>query len=203
MLPTTYRLFSKILQQLAGQATRTRRSPQSGHVPGRHWVVFILRRMVEQATELQIPITVTHCDVAAGVDHLSHHVIIDALKVPPVFVAAWIREYRGSETFVKLDDITTSGIRRTRSVPQRDPCAADLFGAALDIPATAFCETCQTEKWELPLGEGYMVLLLFADNCRIIGRTQMRGSCLDSPARNTRQDAEKNDTCTKTAHRNC
>ena len=40
--------FSKILQQLAGQAMRTRSGPQYGHVPGRqaHDVVFILRRMV-------------------------------------------------------------------------------------------------------------------------------------------------------------
>ena len=59
----------------------------------------------------------------------------------------------------------TPGIRRTRSVPQGDPCAADLFGAALDIPATAFYQRCQTEKCELPVGEGYMELLLFADNC--------------------------------------
>ena len=55
----------------------------------------------------------------------------------------------GSETFVKLDDIMTPGIRGTRSVPQGDPCAADLFGAGLDIPAASFCERCQTEKWKL------------------------------------------------------
>ena len=74
MLPRMYRLFSKILQQLAGQAIHTRRSRQYGHVPG--------------------------------------------------------------------PDIMTPGIRRTRSVPQGDPCASDLFGAARDIPATALCERC-------------------------------------------------------------
>ena len=50
------------------------------------------------------------CDVAAAFDHVSHHLIIDAmvaLKVPPVLVAAWIGEYRGSETHVKLDDTLT------------------------------------------------------------------------------------------------
>ena len=78
---------------------RTRRSPQYWHVPGRqaHEVVFILRRMVEQATEWQIPVFVMDCDVAAAFDHVSHHMIIDAmeaLKVPVVLVAAWIREYR-------------------------------------------------------------------------------------------------------------
>ena len=72
-------------------------------------VVFILRRMVEQATEWQITIFVMDCDVAVASDHVSHHVIIEAmeaLKVPPVSVAAWIN-YRGSETFVKLDDVMT------------------------------------------------------------------------------------------------
>ena len=47
--PDEYRLYSKVLQQLAGQAIHTRYGPQYGHVPGRqaHQVVFILRRMVD------------------------------------------------------------------------------------------------------------------------------------------------------------
>ena len=63
----------------------------------------------------------------------------------------------------------TLGIRRTRSVPQGDTCAADLFGAPLDIPAGNFMETCQRMKWGLPVGGGYLGLLLFADNCWLIG----------------------------------
>ena len=121
------------------------------------------------------------CDVAAAFDHVSHHVIIgamEALKVPPVFVAAWIRECRGSETFAKLDDIMTPGIRRTRSVPRGDASAPDLFGAALDIQGTAFCERCQTEKWGLPLREGNMGLLLFADNCWIIAMSPAEIKCM-------------------------
>ena len=142
-------------------------------------MVFILRRMVEQTAEWRIPIFVMDCDVA------SHHVIIDAteaLKVRPVLVAAWIREYRGSETFVKLDDVMTPGIRRTHSVPQGDPCAADLFGAALDVRAAAFYERCQAEKWELPMGEGYMGLLLFRRQLLahrdVTSRTHTHGSCM-------------------------
>ena len=83
-----------------------------------------------------------------------------------------------SETFVKLDDIMTPGIRRTRSVPQGEPCVADLFGAALDILATAFCERCHKEKWELPMGEGYMGLLLFADDCWIIAMSPAELECM-------------------------
>ena len=53
------------------------------------------------------------CDVAAAFDHVSHHEIIKttlAVGVPPVLIAAWIREYRRfSETLVKLDDILTPG----------------------------------------------------------------------------------------------
>ena len=48
-----------------------------------------------------------NCDVAAAFDHVSHHVIEDAMNVLPVLVAAWIREDKGSETFVKLDEFMT------------------------------------------------------------------------------------------------
>ena len=73
--------------------------------------------MVEQSTEWQIPIVVMDCDVAAAFDHVSHHLIIDAmeaLKVLPVLVSAWVREYRRSDTHIRLDGILTSGTRRTR-----------------------------------------------------------------------------------------
>ena len=43
---------------------------------------------------------------------------------------------------MELDDIVTPGICRTRSVPQGDPCAADLFGAALDRLAGEFVNMC-------------------------------------------------------------
>ena len=92
----------------------------------------------------------------------------NAVVVPSVLIAAWIREYRNSATLVKLHDIVTPVIRRTRSVPQGDLCAADLFGAALDTPAAMFCEMCQHKKWRLLVGNGYLGLLLFADNCWII-----------------------------------
>ena len=62
---------------------------------------------------------------------------------------------------MKLDDIVTPGIRRTRPVPQGDPCSADLFGAALDRPAGMFVETCQENKRGLPLGGEYMGLFFF------------------------------------------
>ena len=80
MLPTIYRIYSKTLQQLAGDTLQARTGPQFGHVPGRqaHEVVWMLRRMVEQATEWQIPFFVMDCDVAAAFDHVSHHEIIKA-----------------------------------------------------------------------------------------------------------------------------
>ena len=184
MLRTMYRLYSEVLQQLPGQAIHTRYGPQYGHVPGRqaHEVVFILRGLAEQANEWRIPIFVMDCDVAVAFDHVSHHLIIDAveaLKIPPGLVAAWIREYKSSETHIKLDDKLTPGIRRTRSVPQGDPCAANLFGAALDVPATAFCKKCQqAEKWELPVDGKYMVLLLFADSCWLLAMSPAELRCM-------------------------
>ena len=92
MLPTLFRIYSKTLQQLAVGTLQLRRGPQYGHVPGRqaHEVVWILRRMIEQATDWQIPVFVMDCDVAAAFDHVSHHDIVRAtmdMGVPPVLIA--------------------------------------------------------------------------------------------------------------------
>ena len=51
--------------------------------------------MIEQANEWRIPIFVMDSDVAAAFDHVSPLDAMEALEVPPVLVAAWIREYRG------------------------------------------------------------------------------------------------------------
>ena len=169
MLPTIYRIYSKTLQQLASDALQSRRGPQSGHVPGRqaHEVVWMLKRMVEQATEWQIPVSVMDCDVAAAFDHVSHHEIIKAtmeMGVPPILIAAWIRECRNSETVVLLDDIVTTGIRRARSVLHGNQTC--LVRRWTDKQKNSW--NC-AQKWCLPVGRGYMGFLLFADNCWIIG----------------------------------
>ena len=80
MLPTIFRIYSKTLQLVAGDALQKRRGPQFGHVPGRqaHRVVWMLRRMIEQANERQITEVVMDCNVAAAFDHVSHHEIIKA-----------------------------------------------------------------------------------------------------------------------------
>ena len=139
MLPTIWRLFSKALQ----------------HVPGRqaHEVVWMLRRVVEQATEGQIQAFVMDCDVAAAFDHVSHHGIIEAtlaMGVPPVLIAARIGEYKNSETIVKLDDIWNPGIRRTRSVPQSDPChlgqPCSAFGRT--AAGSSRCRLESSKQWQ-------------------------------------------------------
>ena len=69
-------------------------------------------------------------DVTAAFDHVSHREIIKVTLVtgvPLMLIATWIREYSNSERRLRLDDIATPGIRRTRSVSQDDPCATDLF----------------------------------------------------------------------------
>ena len=139
--------FQRSCSSWAGQAMCTRRGPQCGHVPGRqaHELACNVRRMVEQVAEWQIPIFVMDCDDAAAFDHVSHHVIIDAmeaLKVPPVVVTAWIREYR------RVRNIRQAGRHHdTRNSSHtigatRRPCAADLFEPALDFPATGRSGSC-------------------------------------------------------------
>ena len=95
MLPTLFRIYSKTFQHVAGEALQKRRGPQFGRFPGRqaHEVVWMLRRMIEQANVWQILVLVMDCDVTAAFDHVSHHEIIKAtmdMVVPPVLIAAWI-----------------------------------------------------------------------------------------------------------------
>ena len=89
------KMVRKILQQLAGQAMRTRRSPQYGHVPGRQahedaWWNNLLSGRYQSlwwiAMSQQL-LTMSH--ITWIIDAM------EALKVPPMLVAAWIREYRG------------------------------------------------------------------------------------------------------------
>ena len=91
---------------------------------------------------------VMDCDVAAAFGHVSHHEIMQSDLGHGCPTASDCGEYTNSGTVVKLDDIVTPGIRRTRSVPQGDPVAADLFGAAVDTPAACFWEMCQHKKWD-------------------------------------------------------
>ena len=124
--------------------------------------------MVEQANEWRIPIFVMDTCVAVAFDHVSHHLIIDAmeaLKVPPVLVSAWIREYRRSETSFELDDVMTPGIRRTRPVPQGDPCAAEQPWMFQQQPLV---KGARQRSGSCPWVETCMGLLLFADNCWLI-----------------------------------
>ena len=135
---------SKTLQQLVGQALQSRRGPQ---VRSRPWSAGS-----RSGADVQTCSGTGHCVANSCLrdglrcallqfHHVSHHEIIKAtlaMGVPSVLNAAWIRKNRNSETLVKLDDIATPGTRRTRSVPQGDPCAQRTsFGAALD---TTSCE---------------------------------------------------------------
>ena len=101
-------------------------------------VVFILRRLFEQATEWQIPI-------------LSWTAMLQLLLIMSLAVGSstpWSCSQRGSE---KTGD-------QTRSSSWMKSClwdfvarvnAAGVFGAALDFPAAAYCEMCQSRKWVL------------------------------------------------------
>ena len=70
------------------------------------------------------------CDVAAAFDHVSHHGVSEAtlaMEVPPVLVAAWIQRVQELRDDCEARRYWDLKIRRTRSVLQGDPCAADLF----------------------------------------------------------------------------
>ena len=149
-------------------------------------MVFILRRMVEQATEWQIPTFVMDCDVAAAFDHVSHHVIIDAmeaLSVPPVLVAAWVRKY------MEVRNICQAG----RHHDSRN--SSNTFGATNGTRALL---TCLGQHWTFrqqhfgrgarrrrgscPLARATGALAFcrqLLDHRDVASRTQMHGSCTE------------------------
>ena len=56
-----------------------------------------------------------------------------------VLIHAWLREWRRMTSVFRLDAETVSAeITRTRSLPQRDPAAPDIFNLTLDALAEKF-----------------------------------------------------------------
>ena len=66
----------------------------------------------------------------------------------------------------RLDaETTSSGVTRTRSLPQGDPSAPMIFNIILDTLAEKFIRTAREKGWGLCLADGSWVdLILFADN---------------------------------------
>ena len=91
----------------------------------------------------KLPVFVMDCDVAAAFDHVSPRNHQSNVGHGCTAGADRCVDQRIEE--LRID----CGIRRTRSVPEGDLCAADLFGAALDTPAARFCDMCQHKKWGL------------------------------------------------------
>ena len=67
---------------------------------------------------------------------------------------------------MKLGNLKTGTIQRTKSLLQGDPSAPWLFNHTLDRPLHKFHELCQREKYGYPIEDGkyYVCIFAFADN---------------------------------------
>ncbi len=109
-------------------------------------------------------------------DYTKHKHILSTLinkGCPKPVVAAWIRELRGTKVKLKLADLETRAIHRTRSLLQGDPAAPTLFNYTLDEPLTNFQNLCQRNKWGIRLQDDlqdpfYLGIICFADNYWIL-----------------------------------
>ena len=173
ILPVVSKLYSKLLLYLAKPFMRSLRAPQfaftSGFQP--HEVVFILRRSIEVALEWNIPIWILDGDIKKAYDNTLHTEVLDSLQeagCPDIISAAWVRELRSMGVKMKLGNLVTPRINRTRALFQGDPSAPFIFNHALDRPLFDFQETAQRKKWGIPLstpsGTYHMAILAFADN---------------------------------------
>ena len=99
-------------------------------------------RLVEQATEWQIPIFVMDCDVAAAFDNVSHYVIVNAMygghESPSGVGCSVAQRIPGIGHVHQAGRIMTPGMGRTCSVPQGDPCCGRSFWCCLGHPGGSF-----------------------------------------------------------------
>ena len=109
-----------------------------------HEVIFIIRNLIEKASEWQDHICVLDGDLHKAYDYTKHSLVITALRrrnVPDILTAGWIREIRRMKfVFVLGPDIQSGQVVRRRSLLEGDPAAPDLFNATLDVPATEFLQ---------------------------------------------------------------
>ena len=134
MLPTAYRRCSETLPQLLGGALRSRRGRQA------HEVVWMLRWVVGQTTEWQIPVFVLDCDVAAAFCHVSRRRSVGHGGPP------WIREYRNSETVVRTKKkVRPTAQGRTRGATTAVVCPT--HGLVHVVPAWQSTRRHQWRGW--------------------------------------------------------
>ncbi len=117
--------------------------------------------------EWALPIWILDGDIRKAYDFTKHRHILEALlkqDCPKEVAGAWIREQRRTRVRLKLGDLETRPVSRTRALLQGDPAAPTLFNRTLDVPLTEFYCWCQMNKHGIPIGEEYLCILCFADN---------------------------------------
>ena len=171
VIPVMQKLFSQVMLELAGDSLDSLIAPQYAFRKGHqaHEVIFVLRNLVEKALEWDTPLFVLDGDIAKAYDYTRHSTLIAAMQeksVPPILIAAWVRELRRSRSIFALDaDTRSEPVARTRSLLQGDPAAPALFNIALDHPASKFISLCARRGWGFKLDDGSLVsMILFADN---------------------------------------
>ena len=173
ILPVLSKLYSKLIYHLAHPFVRPLQAPQFAFRPGfqTHEVVYIIRRVIEVALEWAVPIWIGDGDIKKAYDYTRHDEVLGAIKdagCPDILSAAWARELRSMAIKMKLGNIVTEPIHRTRALFQGDPSAPFLFNHCLDRPLAAFEALAQRHKWGIPMkrnGEPYyLAIVTFADN---------------------------------------
>ena len=185
VLPVLYKVYSRVLLLLQGGRINELQAPQfafRAHYQA-HEVVFIIRNLVEKSLEWSDQLFILDGDLRKAYDYTRHAKLAAALEqkgAPSILTAAWLREFRRCASIFVLDqEVQSRKVLRTRSLPQGDPAAPELFNVTLDVPAAKFCELSIRQGWGFKLDCGTRVaLVLFADNFWIFAESPCQLSAM-------------------------
>ena len=151
IIPVLAKLYSKVLLFWAKPSLMPLRGPQFAfrktYQP--HEVVYILRSITDKCIEWAIPIWLCDGDIHKAFDFTKHSNVLKALVkkgCPKPVAAAWTRENRDTKVRLRLGDLETRAICRTRALLQGDPAAPNLFNYTLDDPLYKFSHVAKTEN---------------------------------------------------------
>ena len=137
--------------------------------------------LIEKANEWEMSLCFLDGDLPKAYDNILHPVIAKRLTrrgFPKFFTAAILRETRRQKITIRMGDILSDPVGRTKSLSQGSSDAPKIFNHVLDEDIMDFANLCRKLKWGFPISQdasGYfdefLPILVFADNFWIIAKS--------------------------------
>ena len=142
---------------------------------------FFLKMLIEKSNEWSMPLCFLDGDLPKAHDNILHPLIAKRLTrrgFPKFFAAAILRETRRQKITIRMGDILSDPVGRTKSLSQGSNDAPKIFNHFLDEDIMDYVNLCKKLKCGFPSSQdasGYfdefLPILFFADNFWIIAKS--------------------------------